>query len=203
MNPCDHRPTARPMPRRGHHEMRRGGGACRGRGPAPGCDRVPAGDRSARPVRMARVGGPGAHAVCVRAHADEQRDRRDRAEAPARVDAPRPVISTTIVRTPSLDARGIGPVPSMTLHIAGGNIVRRQYIDANSPADPSRHLEKLLIPSSLGTPLRLGQRARQDSNLRPPAPEAGALSTELRAQAAPDDFGIVALKSLPACLPRT
>src|ERR1039458_5629304 len=40
-------------------------------------------------------------------------------------------------------------------------------------------------PRSTGSRLfRL--RARQDSNLRPPAPEAGALSTELRAQATPE-----------------
>ena len=50
------------------------------------------------------------------------------------------------------------------------------------PLDESKRHKKAPSPDSVILDTRKIQRARQDSNLRPPAPEAGALSTELRAQ---------------------
>ena len=50
------------------------------------------------------------------------------------------------------------------------------------PLDESKRHKKAPNPDPVILDTRKIQRARQDSNLRPPAPEAGALSTELRAQ---------------------
>ena len=70
-------------------------------------------------------------------------------------------------------------------HVCRPSRGRRLGTSGHQPQDRATARHRLETPAGSGRPRRsraFHQRARQDSNLRPLAPEASALSTELRAR---------------------